>query len=171
MMRYFLKSGVLYLENLSDTLARIKSTLAGPQKMIYGRNSELLLVAGFSFLNEDKIHTGDVRNKVYQLTDSSGCTVASAFPGYAKEDDPDIAGWPLCRLPKVDHASVILDQSQYALRMHSNQHYSICNADGKDLLHVQHKGITGGWIIDDYSGLRPDLLCGMFVFCFCFFGL
>ena len=46
------------------------------------------------------IHNGCVKQIVGgSLTDNENQLVGSACPGYADGDDPNVVGWPICRMP------------------------------------------------------------------------
>lgn len=164
-MQYTIKSGVLYQEPSHHPLAKMKRALAGPTQKIYPCEGELILKTEIRYPDTEKAHTGDVRNKEYVLTDGGGNVVASARPGYAQGDDPDVVGWPLCRLPRVDHAKVSMDGTENTLTMHSSQRYTVRNADGVEILRITHRGMEGGWAIEDEYPFPPEIICGMFAFC------
>ena len=163
-MRYIMKSGSLSRENSQEILARIKSSLIGMSKQIYGSNGQLLLEANSRFSDPAVPHTGDIREREYVLTDSKKHLIAQAQPGYAKEDDPQEHGWPLCRLPKVDHAHIIMSENQYVLTMKNSQQYGASNINGTEVLSITHRSITGGWQIEDTGSFSPEVICGLFVF-------
>ena len=144
-MKYTIKAGVLYKNESQLALARIKSALLGPQRKILSIAGELLLTADVRYLDESKASSGDVRNWEYLLTDNDNQLVGSARPGYADGDDPDVVGWPICRMPGVDHANIVVNGEEYLLTM--------------------HKGIAGGWIVEDICGFVPEIICGIFIFC------
>ena len=163
-MEYTMKSGVLLQEPSHTALAGIKSVLTGSVKRIQKCADEWLLEAGIRYLDERNVHSGDVRNKEYVLTDHRGSVVASAFPGYARGEEPDVAGWPIHRMPKVDHAKVTIAGAEYMLTMCSGQKYTVKDAGGAEILRILHKGIAGGWNVEDDHGFAPEILCGIFVF-------
>lgn len=163
-MRYTMKSGVLLQEPSHTVLAGIKSVLIGSVKRIQKRTDGLLLEAGIRYLDEKDVHSGDARNKEYILTDYRGSVVASALPGYARGEEPDVAGWPIHRMPKVDHAKVTIAGAEYMLTMCSSHEYTVKDASGEEILSIRHKGIAGGWIVEDDHGFAPEILCGIFVF-------
>lgn len=96
-------------------------------------------------------------------TDGSICAVGC--PEYAEGDNPDVIGWPVCRLPRVDHAKLTMDQNEYKIIMHNSQNYAVTDTKGTEVLRIMHKGITGRWSIEDDHKFKPELICGMFVFC------
>ncbi|MFR8427475.1 MAG: hypothetical protein ACLVCH_07735 [Roseburia inulinivorans] len=49
-----------------------------------------------------------MRYRTYIMTDSESVVLMEAHPAYAKEDDPDVVGWSICRVPKVDHADILI---------------------------------------------------------------
>ena len=98
-MKYTIKAGVLYKNESQLALVRIKSALIGPQRKILSIADELLLTADARYLDESKASSGDVRNREYLLADNENQLVGSACPGYADGDDPNVVGWPICRMP------------------------------------------------------------------------
>ena len=48
----------------------------------------------------------------YILFDGNGNKYAVANPDYAEGNDPTVVGWPLCRMPRVDHAKVVRGREQ-----------------------------------------------------------
>lgn len=164
-MQYTIKAGVLYKHEPQRALARIKSALIGPQRKILSIAGELLLTADVRYLDESKASSGDVRNREYILTDNGNQLIGSARPGYADGDDPNVVGWPICRMPRVDHANIVVNGEEYLLTMHNSQNYSLTNNDNSEVLRIMHKGIVGGWTVEDHCGFAPEILCGIFAFC------
>lgn len=164
-MLYTLKSGILYQEPNYRELVKIKGSLVGPAKQIYKGDKEFLLKSDIRYLDETKVHSGDVRNKEYILMDSDGKIVCKGLPGYADGDDPDVVGWPICRMPRVDHAKIAIGGADYLLVMYNSQNYGLQDRQGKEILRILHKGISGGWKIDCDSDFTPEVLCGLFAFC------
>lgn len=164
-MKYTIKAGVLYKNESQLALARIKSALLGPQRKILSIAGELLLTADARYLDESKASSGDVRNREYLLTDNENQLVGSARPGYADGDDPDVVGWPICRMPGVDHDNIVVNGEEYLLTMHNSQNYSLLNTCNSEVLRIMHKGIAGGWIVEDICGFVPEIICGIFIFC------
>ena len=164
-MKYTIKAGVLYKKESQLALARIKCVLLGPQRNILSITDELLLRADIRYSDESKAGFGNARNREYILTDIDNQLISSARPGYAVGDDPDVAGWPICRMPKVDHAEVVINSEEYLLVMHNSQNYSLMNNADSEVLRIMHKGIAGGWMVDDTFGFAPEILCGIFTFC------
>jgi len=112
-----------------------------------------------------KARCSDVRNREYILTDNGNQLICSARPGYADGDDPNVVGWPICRMPRVDHANIVVNSEEYFLTMHNSQNYSLINAHNSEVLRIMHKGIAGGWAVEDHSGFTPENICGIFIFC------
>jgi hypothetical protein len=164
-MKYTIKAGVLYKNESQLALVRIKSALLGPQRKILSIAGELLLTADARYLDESKASSGDVRNREYLLTDNENQLVGSARPGYVDGDDPNVVGWPICRMPRVDHANIVVNGEEYLLTMHNSQNYSLINAHNSEVLRIMHKGIAGGWAVEDICGFVPEIICGIFIFC------
>ncbi len=164
-MRYILKSGNLYKDKNLTVLVKMKSTLIGPLKKIQKSTGELLLEASIRYLDETKAYTGDVRNREYTLIDHEGNLIASAFPKYAEGENPDKDGLSIYRMPRVDHAHITIGGTEYILIMHNSKHYTMKNLNNVEILRILHKGIAGGWILEDSYGFVPEVLCGLFAFC------
>lgn len=164
-MKYTIKAGVLYKNEPQLALARIKSALLSSQKKILSVADDLLLTADIRYLDEAKASSGDVRNREYILTDSKNRLLGSAHPGYADGDDPDVVGWPIYRMPRVDHANIVVNGEEYLLTMHNSQNYSLINNANSEVLRIMHNGISRGWIVEDTCGFLPEIICGIFIFC------
>ena len=52
-----------------------------------------------------------------------------------------------------------------AYGMHNSQNYSLINAHNSEVLRIMHKGIAGGWAVEDICGFVPEIICGIFIFC------
>ena len=164
-MQYTIKAGVLYKHEPQCALARIKSALIGPQRKIFSIAGELLSTADVRYLDESKASSGDVRNREYILTNNGNQRICSARPGYADGDDPNVVGWPICRMPRVDHANIVVNGEEFLLTMHNSQNYSLTNNGNSEVLRIMHKGIAGGWTVEDICGFAPEIICGIFIFC------
>ncbi len=162
-MLYTMKTGILYQEPTHQAVAKMKGGLTGPVKEIYTGGEEPLMEAKIQY-NETE-STADVRSKEYLLLDHDEHIVAEGHPEYAAGEAPEEAGWPVCRMPRVDHAEVELDGAKDLLTMGSGQSYTLSDAQGRELLRIRHRGILGGWNLEDSYGFAPEVLCGLFAFC------
>lgn len=161
-MQYTIQSGVLYQEPDRQPLMRIKRSLIGPGRTIMQWDNTELLKADVCNPTQS---SGDVRLKEYRLTDTGDKPLATGHPNYAEGEAPEIAGWPISRLPRVDHAGISLNDTQLLLTMHNSLHYTVTDPEGDVLVEIVHKGLGGGWSIRTDEDFTPDLLCGFFVFC------
>lgn len=164
-MQYTIKAGVLYKNEPQRALARIKSSLIGPQRKIFSVADELLLTADIRNLDKAEEGFSDVINREYILTDNGRQIICSARPEYADGDDPNIEGWPICRMPRVDHASIVVNGEEYLLTMHNSQNYSLKDTNHTEVVRIMHKGIAGGWAVEDICDFAPEFICGIFIFC------
>lgn len=162
-MKYMLKSGGLYKGN--DLLAYIKSDFIRSEKKIFSIDGSLLFQANICHLDAPSKSKEDVRFHQYVLTDTKGTTYAKAHPDYSTKDNPDIYGWPVCRMPKVDHARIQMSGNKYDLSMQDNQHYTFQKENGEKLIQISHRGLSGGWTIETTEDMRPEIICGIFIFC------
>ena len=164
-MNYTMKLGMLYEENSTKDLAKIKSAIIGAEKNIYIHENELIAKTNIRNLEQKGGNSGDVRFREYVMLDTEGNVIVSGRPDYAKGENPDEAGWPAVRVPRVDHADIYMRDKKYSLEMHSCQNYSLKDCRGKIILQVMHKGICGGWnLVTDYDFV-PEIICGLFLFC------
>ena len=164
-MRYTLKAGMLYKEDRQAPLIHMKGVFSGPEKIIYLPNEEQVLRTDIRNLPVPSGKRKDVRFREYVMLDPNGRTIASGKPDYAEGDDPAVVGWPICRMPKVDHAAVTIDGKPYALVMHNSQNYGLKDPAGYTVVQIMHRGLCGGWNIDTDEAFSPGILCGIFAFC------
>lgn len=164
-MRYGIKSGALFSEENQIVLATIKSTLCGSEITIYASDGSVLLKADVRNSCIDQKASGGVRRKVYVLENQWGETAATGRPGYAEGDDPAVVGWPVHRLPRTDHAEILWEGRQWRLSMRSSRRYTLTDEENREVLSVRHKGVLGGWTLEDSFGFDCGMLCGLFIFC------
>ena len=162
-MTYIMRAGTLYFNDIVS--ARIKGTFIGSEKKIYSANDSILMYTDIANLELPPNKAGNVRYRQYILFDGSGNKCAVANPDYAEGDDPTVVGWPLCRMPRVDHAKVVFDKNEYLLVMQNNQNYLLSDKSGKSVMQIFHRGIVGGWNIEAMDDFAPEIICGIFVFC------
>ncbi len=166
-MQYLIKAGVLYDETGRQMLAKTEATIGSPVRKIISHTGEAAMQTDIRFLDPASPQKGDVRNKEYLLEDAAGRVIASGRPGYAKEDDPDAAGWPINRLPKADHADLLLDGTPYLLSAHDGRNYSLYDGTGFEVLTLRQAGAVKGWQLScaDAPCFSPEILCGIYTFC------
>jgi hypothetical protein len=162
-MKYTMRAGGLYLQE--RLTARIQGSFAGPDKKIVSADGSLLLQADICTLQHPANREGDVRFREYRLLDAHAKSRAVAWPGYAREEDPDVVGWPICRVPRVDHAVLSMGGQNYLLHMNSSRNYQLKDQTGKVCVQILHRGLEGGWDIQADDAFSPEILCGIFVFC------
>ena len=164
-MVYTMKSGILYQDPNHNVLAKVKSSLTDSVKKIFVPEGEMVLETKIRTLDPEHAHCGDVRWKEYVLEDQEGNIIAEGLPEYAAGDDPDMTGWPICRMPRVDHAKVVIGGGEYTLCMENEQNYIVLDDSNTEVIRIVHKGITGGWKIENGRDFSPEVLCGVFIFC------
>lgn len=162
-MDYLMKSGNLSFNN--TLLVRIKSTFVGSEKKIFAANGELLMRTDICNLEAPFNERGNIRYRQYVMLDRSGEKCAVANPDYTKGDDPAVVGWPICRMPRVDHAQLFIRRKEYFLSMRNSQNYFLSEKHGKTVVGIMHRGLCGGWNIDAADDFAPEIICGIFVFC------
>lgn len=162
-MEYTMKSGNLFLNNTLS--ARIKSTFASSGKKILAANGRLLMRTELCTLEAPLSERGNICCRKYVMLDRNGKECAAAKPAYAKGEDPDASGWPVCRMPRVDHARLFIGGEEYLLSMRNSQNYFLSEKSGKIVVRIMHKGLCGGWTIAAADIFAPETVCGIFVFC------
>lgn len=162
-MKYVMKAGALYAGDKMS--ARIKGVFTGPEKKIYSENGAVVMQTDIVNADVPPDERGNVRYRRYILSDVNGNECAAASPDYAEGDDPAVVGWPACRMPRVDHAEIVIDGKEYLLVMQNNQHYSLSEKSGKTVIQIFHRGLCGGWNIEATDDFGSEMICGIFVFC------
>jgi len=162
-MKYTMKGGTLCLRE--TPVMQIKSVFTGPEKAVFSPDGQLLLRTSVRVLDVPREKMGDVRFRRYLLTDSQGREVACAAPDYAADEDPSVFGWPVYRMPRVDHARLSLNGTEYRLVMKDSRNYLLERCPGQAAAKLVHCGLVGGWDIEAEDGLPPELICGVFVLC------
>ncbi len=163
-MLYIMKSGYLFSAKENKPVAQIKNILWSQEKTIHllGQNTSFKATAESTASAERR---GDVRQKRYFLYDKENSVLLIGQPAYAECDNPDVVGWPICRLPKADHAQIQMGKETYRLNMMNNQYYSMRDQNGYDVLQILHRGITGGWEIQADAQFAPEIISALFLFC------
>ena len=161
-MKYIMKAGTLYFNNIVS--ARIEGSFTGSEKKIYSANGSIIMHTDVANLEVPPNETVNVCYRQYILFDSSGNKCAVANPDYAKGDAPTVA-WPLCRMPRVDHAKIVYDKNEYLLVMQNDQNYLLSDKYGFYFIQIFHRGLAGGWDIKVMNDFSPEIICGIFVFC------
>ena len=130
-MEYIMKSGNLFL---NDTLlVRIKSTFAGSEKKIFAADGELLMLTDICNLKAPLNERGNIRYRQYAMLDRNGKECAVAKPDYAESDDPAVVGWPICRMPRVDHAQICIGKKSIYCQCKTAKTISYLKSRGKQL--------------------------------------
>ena len=164
-MNYILSAGSLYDPAGEKRFAYLKGKFSGSEKSIFSPDGTLLLRTYIRKTKQDAKNSFGIHSEEYIMTDKEGREFASARPGYAEEDDPEKTGWPLCRLPRINHASFLMAGQKYNLVMQNSRSYILEDPFGKILVRILHKGLCGGWSIEADNLFSPETVCGLFVFC------
>lgn len=163
-MQFLMKSGTLYGSE-GSILCTLQKILFHMEKKVYSSDGTLALEISMERTGGPPEKQGDVRFHRYVMKEPDGQQIAVANPGYCPGEDPDIALWPVCRMPRADRACLQLRDRDYTLTMLNSQNYILKDTEGQTVLQIVHRGIIGGWIIDTDLPERPEVFCGLFVFC------
>lgn len=164
-MRFTMKGGVLSGETDRKVRAVLKGTFHSPKKRVFTGDGMLALQTDIRNVSGTQTHPGDVWAREYVLLTSSGDEFATARPGYSKDDDPNQMGWPIFRLPHVDHAHVFWGGDEYRLNMDRNQNYTLVSPSLEPVARFWRKGFLGGWTVEAKDSFPADLLCAVYAFC------
>ena len=157
---YTVSSGVLTREDDGKKLLRIVNAPGRCEKRISTMEG---IILGRTEIRGER--SGHNRGRSYVLLDTLGKTCAVVRPGYAKGEDPEEIGWPIHRMPTVDHAEVMIDGEMCMLTMHSAHHYTLSKIGKVCRAQLTHRGLCGGWRIESESGFTPKTLSAFYVFC------
>lgn len=164
-MRYQMKGGALYRQGEETPLAKIRGGVCGPEREIICPEGNIVLRTDIHVTESPHRQWGNVHWREYVMYSEPKSLWACARPKYADGEDPSEGGWPICRMPRVNHALVTIENKPYELTMESSRSYCLQDQLGKTLVTVTHRGIAGGWDVDADEEFTPILLCGLFVFC------
>ncbi len=164
-MEYLLKSGILYGQDQTKPLARIKSCFYSPEKQILSWDNTLLCRAQVQ--HRKGAPEGNAPHcKEYILEDAQGAPLAVARPQYAQDAQTQYDDWSLCHMPRVDHATLTVKGSAYRLVMHNSQNYSLLDVRWQPW---RCRCCTGALQAVGISRIAPSIspcfLCGLFAFC------
>lgn len=114
-MKYIMKSGKLYRDGAM--LIQCKSRRISPWKIIcdkegkellyteiYQRNSDVSGISDMQTKESSRAEYGDIVGRRYLLRKMDGSICTSAAPFYAAGERLTENGFPVCRMPRVDHA-------------------------------------------------------------------
>ena len=163
-MRYVMRSGVLYREP-NCALVKLKGVFVGPEKRVHLLDGTLVLRTSIKEFDVPADRKADVRSHAYVMLNAKDEEIAVARPDYADGDDPAVVGWPICRMPRVDHAAVTIHGKQYLLTMQNSQNYTLRDRAGYIVVQIMHRGLIGGWNMEVDEDFAPEILCGLFAFC------
>lgn len=164
-MKYVIKSGMLSSAREGKVFAEIKGALWEQKRKVFLGDPGIYFEAYVHSLPASPSKISDVRFKTYIFNDNKGQIVMKAQPDYANDENPDIAGWPVCHAPRVDHANVVIGKIKYLLIMHNSQNYTLIDNRNNTLIQIIHRGISGGWLIEDCGNFTYEIICGLFIFC------
>lgn len=162
-MHYTMKSGALLAED-GRPAARIAADPMNTARTVTVDGSNVSFRTRIQNSAAGTEHSGDARFHTYLLENQQGQVLMQAVPVYDQQDDPDKQGWPVCRMPGIDHAQLTLEGGQYLLTMADRQHYTLTDAQGT-AMQLRHRELCGGWDLEDFRQLPAQILCGIFLFC------
>lgn len=163
-MHYVIQTGILFSAE-NQPLMRIKGAFSGQEKTISRPDGTIVMRTMIRSIQPNSAYAADVHNHEYVLLNEAETAVATAKPDYAEESDASATEWPVCRLPRVDHASVMLRGQEYRLNFQNSQNYTMTDSSGAVCVQIYHRGLMGGWNVEADEAFLPGELCGIFAFC------
>lgn len=115
-MKYLMRSGAL-LNEAGALVCRLQRFPLSTQKQIYHSNGTLALQVEIRQKQTTPENRDQAWHHDYIMASPQGDSIIRAQPDYAQGEDPRQIGWPLCRMPRVDHADISLNREQYRLVM------------------------------------------------------
>ncbi len=163
-MHYVIRTGVLFSQE-DRPLAQLKGAFSGQEKTVCTPDGTVVMRTMIRRAEQPVQHPVDVHSREYVLLHADGTQIAQARPDYAQGADLSAAGWPVCKMPEVDHASVHMHGEQYRLNFQNSQNYTLTDRSGGVMVQILHRGLAGGWNVDAGEDFSPEEICGLFVFC------
>ena len=161
---YVIRGGCLY--NEGKPVMSIRTTLGSQEMEIIDSAQKPIFKTSVVDADEvSPVKSGDVRNKRYVIRDMEGHTYASGRPEYANSEAPEKKGWPVNRLPMADDVDMYMEDRHFHIHMNNSRNYDISDGKGAHSMNIRHKGLKGGWDIETEGRLKPEDICGIFVFC------
>lgn len=164
-MRYVVRANALYAVHTEQLLAKARRAFLGSENVITLPDDTPALTTSILSADMPGVQRGDVRFHRYVMLDGQQAAVAEGFPNYAQEDDPDVNGWPLCRLPRANHVRIRMEGTEYLLIMHDGRHYTLKNLEGDTVMDITHRGLCGGWNLETKKEFAHPVVCGLYLFC------
>lgn len=165
MVSYKMKAGALFEEAGDRPLACLDRACFGTEKQILSPEGEVLLRTRIGALAPSPDQMESTPGREYLMLGPAGALYARALPEYAAGDASIDDGWPLSRVPRVDHARLEYGGETFLLAMRNSQNYTLYDSARHILVQIIHMGLPGGWSVETQRQFPPQFLCGLFVFC------
>ncbi len=177
-MIYYIKSGILYLQEAPDTLLRlaaIKAPAYTAQKCISTKGDDYF--TDITSIDAGRVQSGrnysfpglehHLSGREYTLSDHQQHILASAVPVYNQEYGSPAHSRPLSYAPRISRAAVDIGGSPFCLTMLNSQNYRLTDPAGHNTIEILHNGLGGGWNVTacPETDFPPIILLGLFIFC------
>lgn len=172
-MKYIMKSGKLYLDGAM--LIQCKSRRISPWKIIcdkegkellyteiYQKNSDVSGISDMQTKESSRAEYGDIVGRRYLLRKMDGSICTSAAPFYAAGERLTENGFPVCRMPRVDHALMDIQGKTCVLIRKKWGEYVLQDEGGKVLMQILYAGALGlQYEIETCSTWKPEMIVGI----------
>lgn len=172
-MKYIMKAGKLYLDGA--VLIQCRNRMISPGKIICDKEGRELLyteiyqkysdVSGISDMQaKESSHAEyrDIAGRRYLLRKMDGSICTSAAPFYAAEERLPENGFPVCRMPRVDHILMEIQGKTCVLIREKWGEYVLQDVGGQVLMRIRYTGALGRqYEIDTFSTWKPEMIAGI----------
>ncbi len=172
-MKYIMKSGKLYLDGVM--LIQCKSRRISSWKIIcdkegkellyteiYQKNSDVSGISDMQAKESRRAEYRDIAGRRYLLRKMDGSICTSAAPFYAAEERLTENGFPVCRMPRVDHVLMDIQGKTCVLIRKKWGEYVLQDEGGKVLMQILYAGALGlQYEIETFSTWKPEMIVGI----------
>ena len=152
-MNYLIKSGNLFNESNMVPLYKIRGDISSFNRSILNEEDELV------YKIEVKEKEDKFLKRVYNILDKSSCMLGKCEPIYPNR----------AKISQVyndmNEAHVTLSGEEYFVKMVSTTKYYILDENKHRILRINHRGVDGGWQIEEKEEMSHSEICVFFILC------
>ena len=172
-MKYIMKAGKLYLDGA--VLIQCRNRMISPGKIICDKEGRELLYTEIFQKDKNQAATvntwqkddnnaeyRDISGRRYLIREMDGSVCASAAPFYAAEEKLSENGFPVCRMPRVDHAVLDIRGKAFVLIRRKWGEYVLQDEKGQVLMQIRYTGVIGQqYEIETFAAWEPEMIAGI----------
>lgn len=104
----------------------------------------------------------DISGRRYLIRGMDGSVYASAAPFYAAEEKLSENGFPVCRMPRVDHAVLDIRGKAFVLIRRKWGEYVLQDEKDQVLMQIRYTGVIGQqYEIETFAAWEPEMIAGI----------